>query len=234
MAELGVGEVAARKAIQRTAERGLIASRKIGRRVRWEITDYGRRVLTEGSAHVFGFAGTSPSWDATWLVVTLRIPETQRQLRHHVHTRLTWAGLGSPGPGVWITPRADLAEEVAAIVQGAGTEHLVSSYIGRFGPLGSEKDVVAQAWDLDELNSSYRDFIATFRADAAASSADMFRSYVRLLHSWRRFSYRDPRIPEQFLPSGWAGSAAATAFQERRDAWRRPAHTYWHGTLVTD
>lgn len=234
MGELGFREVAARKAMQRTAERDLITPEKVGRRVRWGLTEFGSRVLTDGSAHVFGFAGASPSWDGNWLVITVRIPETQRQLRHFVHTRLAWAGLGSPSPGVWLTPRSELATEVAGIVRSTGSTHLVSSYIGRFGPLGSETETVRQAWALHDLNEDYREFIDSFQVDPAATPAEMFRCYVRLLHCWRRFAYLDPRIPERFLPADWAGATAGAAFRTCRQAWRAPAHEHWNHTLAHD
>ena len=43
-------------------------------------------------------------WDGRWLVLVLRVPEERREVRHQLRSRLAWAGLGSLGGGVWLTP----------------------------------------------------------------------------------------------------------------------------------
>ena len=47
------------------------------------------------------------SWDGRWLLLVLRVPEQRRELRHRLTTQLAWAGFGSLGGGLWITPHVD-------------------------------------------------------------------------------------------------------------------------------
>ena len=94
----------ARQALARTAAEGLLASDRSGRRVRWSLSASGRRLLTDGAARIYGFGTRSTAWDGRWLVLLVSVPESRRQLRHRLRTRLAWAGLGSPTPGVWVTP----------------------------------------------------------------------------------------------------------------------------------
>ncbi len=104
LAEVGVEEKAARQSLSRTAAEGLLAAERDGRRVRWHLTAPGRRLLEEGAERIYGFGRQPQRWDGRWLVLAVSVPETQRQLRHRLRTRLTWAGLGSPLPGLWVTP----------------------------------------------------------------------------------------------------------------------------------
>ena len=104
-ARLGVEEKAARQALARTAADGWIAPSRHGRRTRWLLTDAGRRLLTEGTERIYAFAGAQRDWDGSWLLVLARVPATSsRRTRHLLHTRLGWAGLGSPAPGICCAP----------------------------------------------------------------------------------------------------------------------------------
>lgn len=55
----------------------------MGRRVRWVLTPPGRRLLTEGARHIYGFGNVERSWDGKWLVVLASVPEAKRDLRLH-------------------------------------------------------------------------------------------------------------------------------------------------------
>jgi len=116
LAELGVEQKSARQALARTAAEGLLVSDRSGRRVRWSLSASGRRLLTDGAARIYGFGTRTAAWDGRWLVLLVSVPESRRQLRHRLRTRLAWAGLGSPTPGVWVTPDATKQDEVARVI----------------------------------------------------------------------------------------------------------------------
>ncbi|MEV6941516.1 hypothetical protein AB0N07_05800 [Streptomyces sp. NPDC051172] len=65
------------------------------RRVRWALTPPGRRLLTEGAQRIYDFGSGEHVWDGTWLLVLVSVPESKRDLRHRVRTRLSRAGFGS-------------------------------------------------------------------------------------------------------------------------------------------
>ena len=96
---------------------GLLTSTRHGRRVLWELTPAGAELLEEGTQRIYGFMRERHPWDGRWLVLSVPIPETQRQLRHRLRTRLTWLGLGSPTSGLWVSPDADMAAAVRAVMR---------------------------------------------------------------------------------------------------------------------
>jgi phenylacetic acid degradation operon negative regulatory protein len=228
LGELDVEPTAARKAIQRIAQRGTIAPVKHGRRVRWAITDEGRALLTAGGRRVFEFTGQGTDWDGQWLVVNTSVPEAERHLRHQLRTRLTWCGLGSPAPGFWITPHSDRAAEVARIIADLGLDDQSFSYIGRFGPAGDEQRSVDRAWDLADLQDHYADFVARFGSAQARSDRAAFRARVEIVQAWRRFPYLDPALPGKLIAGEWIGVEAARLFRERRESWRARSQAYWN------
>src|ERR1700716_1432543 len=52
---LGVEAKSARQALARTAAEGLLVSDRAGRRVRWALSEQGRRLLSDGAARIYGF-----------------------------------------------------------------------------------------------------------------------------------------------------------------------------------
>ena len=222
---MGVEEKAARQALSRTAAEDLLVAERDGRRVRWHLTAAGTRLLADGSERIYGFGRQAEEWDGRWLVLAVSVPETQRQLRHRLRTRLTWAGLGSPLPGLWVTPSPGKEPEVAAAVAELGVE--AYSFTGGYGLVGDQQRVVATAWQLDEVEQRYADFLAAFARPEVTGEAAAFAAQVSLVQAWRRFPFLDPALPAPLLPDTWPGPAAAALFHARHDAWHAAAQAHW-------
>jgi phenylacetic acid degradation operon negative regulatory protein len=227
LGELGIEPKSARQALARTAAEGLLFSDRSGRRVRWSLTDNGRRLLSDGAARIYGFSAPSRGWDGRWLVLLISVPESQRQLRHRLRTRLAWAGLGSPAPGVWLTPDPGKEAEVADVIADLELDAASSSFVGPFGTIGNPAEVVALAWDLAEVEAAYEDFIATFADAEPRSAADCLTHQIHLVHAWRRFPFLDPKLPSELLPAEWAGIRAAELFDRLHQRWERAAQQQW-------
>lgn len=228
LADLDVEPNAARKALQRTADSGFIAPEREGRRVRWTITEDGFRTLSAGDERVLQWDSRDTRWDGRWLIVSVSVPERQRRLRHHLQSRLFWAGLGSPVPGQWITPHWERADEVAKIIRDLDLDDQAHMFIGAPGPIADERRLVAQSWDLDELAADYRGFIDAFAGLNPRSDLECMRARVALTQDWRRFPYLDPDLPKQFLPAEWPGHDAARVFRDRHNAFRVRSLRHWN------
>jgi len=222
LGRLGVEEKATRQALMRSASAGWLAAERVGRRTRWRLTPAGERLLTEGTERIYGFRAALPDWDGRWLLVLARAPETLRGSRHHLRTRLTWAGLGSAAPGVWISPHAERVAEVESVLAGAGgagAQVFVAEHAGR----GDLAAMVRQAWDLAGIEAGYQEFLAEF----AVAAGDPLVRLVELVHAWRRFPAIDPELPTALLPPQWSGIRAAVLFRRRHAAWSAAAAADW-------
>ncbi|MGI5458750.1 PaaX family transcriptional regulator [Streptomyces sp. CA-249302] len=227
LALFGVEEKSARQALARTAAEGWLASERVGRRVRWALTPPGRRLLTEGAQRIYDFGSGERSWDGTWLVVLVSVPETKRDLRHRVRTRLSWAGFGSPEPGVWITPHADRETEALAVLKELQLADGAMSFTATYGALGSEAAMVARAWDLSEVEARYEAFIDEFTGLHPADGDAALHALTLLVHEWRRFPFLDPRLPPKLLPTGWSGAKATALFHGRHAEWSGAGERRW-------
>lgn len=224
---LAVEEKSARQGISRTAAAGWIFSERDGRRVRWVLSAAGRRLLSEGAARIYSAGAEIPAWDGRWLVVLASVPETKRKLRHQLQTRLTWAGLGNPTSGVWVTPHPERAQEVSRIVRELKLDDVASSFVGPFAEVGSESELVARAWDLDDVAGHYEDFLQNFSALQPSPGEATLLAQIRLVHEWRRFPFLDPQLPDSLLPADWIGHRARQVFDTLHTAWAPEARRRW-------
>ena len=232
LGRLDVEEKAARQALMRTAADGWLRSERVGRRTRWWLTDTASALLTQGTARIFGFTGGVPDWDGRWLLVLARVPETERPTRHRLRTRLAWAGLGSPSPGVWVSTHADRLDEVRAVLAEAGVLDDAQIFLARYAGGGELARMVRQAWDLGAIEAGYEQFLAEFTADH--DSGDPLARLVALVHAWRRFPWTDPALPRELLPTPWNGEAAAALFGRRHEQWAATARAEWRRVDALD
>ncbi|MEO7059466.1 MAG: PaaX family transcriptional regulator C-terminal domain-containing protein [Lapillicoccus sp.] len=227
---LGVEEKSARQALSRTAAEGLLTSQRHGRRVRWGLTPGGRQLLAEGTERIYGFMRGSRQWDGRWLVISVAVPESQRQLRHRLRTRLTWLGMGSPSAGLWVVPDATKESAVRATIEELHLWDRTYAWVGPVVDAGGSRRLLTEAWDLEAVESRYNDFIDTYGALTATTGEEAFVAQVRLIQDWRRFPFDDPDLPSELLDTwkhDWPGHRAAAIFHERRDRWHRLAQAEW-------
>lgn len=224
LGRLGVEEKASRQALMRTGADGWLTRQRQGRRTLWTLSPHAVRLLTEGAERIYGFTGAQQEWDGRWLLVLARAPESERSSRHLLRTRLAWAGLGSPAPGVWISTHPDRAPEAERVLSEAGVRDDAQIFVAEYRGGGRLSAMVRQAWDLQEIEGHYEEFLAEF---ADQPSDDPLAGLVQLVHAWRRFPFTDPALPRELLPDQWSGARAARLFQRQRAAWTAGAKAEW-------
>jgi phenylacetic acid degradation operon negative regulatory protein len=224
LGRLGVEEKAGRQALMRTAADGWLIAERRGRRTVWSLSADGVRLLTDGAERIYGFAGAQAGWDGRWVVMLVRVPEIERAARHLLRTRLTWAGFGSPAPGVWIGTHLDRIVEAERVLDEAGLRKDAQIFVAERHGNGDAAAMVRQAWDLDAIDGEYTAFLAEFSGRAPR---DPLARLVQLVHAWRRFPRIDPALPAQLLPARWSGARAAALFRSRRANWAPDALAEW-------
>ena len=156
-------------------------------------------------------SGTAVEWDGRWLVVVLRVPEERREVRHQLRSRLAWAGLGSLGGGVWLTPHVEREAELAAAINDEPRRRrkLVRGRARQHGrpALGGRRRVGARGG----LRAVPRRSSRTSQASGPNSPEACFRQQTLLVHAWRKFPFLDPDLPPQLLPERWPRERAHAA-----------------------
>ncbi|HTT30004.1 MAG TPA: PaaX family transcriptional regulator C-terminal domain-containing protein [Solirubrobacteraceae bacterium] len=225
LVSVGYTQHAARQALARSVRDGWLSTSRHGRRARVSLSDRSADLLRTGAERIYSF-GSPWDWDGRWLVLILRVPEARREVRHLLRTRLAWAGLGSMGGGVWLTPHVEREAELREVVLEAPAAE-ATSFVAELGSMGTPLAVAAAAWDLDSVRSAYADFISDFSAIRPSSDEASFRMQTLLVHAWRKFPFLDPDLPSELLPTGWPRRRAHELFTTRHDHWRPAAFSYF-------
>jgi phenylacetic acid degradation operon negative regulatory protein len=224
LATLDIGERNARQAIARTADQGFIESERVGRRARWRLTETGHQLLTVGTERIYGFGTDGDEWNDHWLVVLCAVPEDQRAKRHHLRSRLAFAGFGFLSPTVAISPHTDREHLVNTVLRDLDLVGAAAVFHAEAGSLTPVGDLLGRAWDLDVLADEYVAFVGSFGKRRVTTDAERFAALVELVHAWRRFPFVDPEIPERLLPAHWPGRRAKRVFDERHAEWASGAN----------
>jgi len=240
LAGLGVRDKAARQAIGRLHEQGRLDRVRVGRQTRWTLSPATCELLESGAERIYGFGRTPRRWDGRWVLLMASIPERDRRIRYRMNQGLGWAGFGSLGGGMWLSPWPD--REAAAVTLLRGLDVAATSFVARLGRLGEPAELAAQAWDLPGLRGQYEAFLeaTAVLAGPADHGRDPDRggdpdlaaaiALAELVHRWRQFPFADPGLPPALLPLDWPGAEAAQRFAALRSTLLVPARRWWRRT----
>jgi phenylacetic acid degradation operon negative regulatory protein len=225
LVSLGYTQHAARQAIARSNRDGWLQTQRRGRRARVRLSDRAAGLLRTGARRIYSF-GERWEWDGRWLVLIVRVPESRREVRHQLRTSLAWAGLGSLGGGVWLTPHVEREPELAAAIDDEPAAD-ATSFVATLGSLGTPGAVAAAGWDLRAVSEHYEALIGDFRGVRPSSPQACFRLQTLLVHAWRKFPFLDPDLPQELLPANWPRQRAHDLFVARHERWAAGAQTYF-------
>ncbi|MBB3674722.1 PaaX family transcriptional regulator [Modestobacter versicolor] len=205
---LGVSDDATRSVLTRLTERGLLTRQQDGRVVSYGLTDTSRKVLREGRDRVEAaepFHQTSPDWT----LLSFSLPETQRDVRSRLRSRLSWAGFGCLRDGLWVAPgRVDLDRIVAV---GAEVEGLqIDGFVASPTPGTDVARFVRRAWDLPALRREHEAFLHRWERPLPRDG-DPIALFTLLGAHWVRLLRLDPVLPEQYLGEDWPARRSASA-----------------------
>jgi phenylacetic acid degradation operon negative regulatory protein len=126
-----------------------------------------------------------------------------------------------------VTPRADREPQARRVLEDLDLVSGSWSFVAAAGQVGDERSLARAAWDLDEVERRYEDFLELVSRRRPRTDRQALIAQVRLVQEWRRFPLLDPGLPRELLPPRWTGSRAAEVFRERHAAWAPRATAAW-------
>ena len=239
LGRLGMSAPATRTALSRMTARGWLVATRRGGRGFYGLSPRGRRLLEEGRQRIY-HPPRHVTWDGAWYLVAYSIPETRRRLRDSLRSKLAWLGCGALTNGLWITPH-DVRSEVADIARRLKVTRHVEIFRAEHTGFSSAAQLVAQCWDLAEVNASYcgqcrhagMEAVRGRQALPCTSPEDCFERRFELVHAYRAFPASDPFLPAELLPEGWLGDRAAELFETYHAVLAEPAESYIQRVCAT-
>lgn len=230
LAECGVDGPAVRSSIYRLKRRGLLIAGNIDGVAGYGLSEDARVILAQGDRRIFDRRRASV--DEGWLLAVFSVPESERDKRHQLRSRLAWLGFGTVAAGVWIAP-AQLLDEARETLSLHNMEAYVDLFRADHLAFADTVDRVPAWWDLGHLHDLYAAFVdrygpvlAGYRRRKDIDSAQAFADYLSALTDWRQFPYLEPGLPAEMLPADWIGIRAADTFFDLRSLLAEPAHRF--------
>ncbi|WP_086732555.1 PaaX family transcriptional regulator [Streptomyces glaucescens] len=216
LAAVGVDAPSVRSSVSRLKRRGLLVPARTEQGAAgYALSPDARQLLDDGDRRVYA---TAPPGEEGWVLAVFSVPETERQKRHVLRSRLSGLGFGTAAPGVWIAP-ARLYEETRHTLQRLGLEGYVDFFRGEHLGFAPTVEAVARWWDLAAIAKQHEAFLDRHarvlhdwerRPDTPPEEA--YRDYLLALDSWRHLPYADPGLPARLLPQDWPGVRSAAVF----------------------
>ncbi len=253
LAVLDVDALSVRSAASRMKRRGLLVADKREGVAGYGISSQAGEILHDGRARIFGgeaelsksevgqtvaggvLAGRAGAEanQSGWIVVLFSVPETERQKRYLIRSRLERLGFGQGPASSWFAPAGVLAETERMLVR-QGLSEYVTIWRGELAGFASIADLVASSWDLGEIGDRYRGYLRIYEpleqewTRSNGQDSEAFAVYIRQNALWRELPYLDPGLPPSVTPPHWPGREARTLFGRFENLLRPQAARFFH------
>ena len=229
---LGVPEPTGRSALSRLKSQGELRAVTRQSTRGYELTEAADRWFEDGTRRILKGPRRDED-DGAWVIATFTVPESERNTRYLIRTRLQSLGFGQLSGGLMLAPASILHEAQRALSRAQFSAHVEmwkSEHVG-FTPLN---ELLRSAWDLDAISKLYEEYLALAREieDAAeiADDKDAFVQYMININAWRELPFLDPGLPLAHLPEDWPASEGRETFRRvasalRPAAWRHFVRT---------
>ncbi|MGW0084095.1 PaaX family transcriptional regulator [Streptomyces sp. NPDC003393] len=217
LAAVGVDAPSVRSSVSRLKRRGLLVPARTEQGAAgYELSAEARQLLEDGDRRIYV---TAPPADEGWVLAVFSVPESERNKRHVLRSRLAGLGFGTAAPGVWIAP-ARLYEETRHTLRRLRLDAYVDFFRGEHLGFAPTAEAVGRWWDLAAIAKQHEAFLGRHarvlsawerRADTPPEEA--YRDYLLALDSWRHLPYVDPGLPARLLPADWPGVRSAAVFR---------------------
>ncbi|WP_405590410.1 PaaX family transcriptional regulator C-terminal domain-containing protein [Streptomyces sp. NBC_01092] len=230
LAAIGVDAPSVRSSVSRLKRRGLLLPARTAQGAAgYELSPDARQLLDDGDRRIYT---TGPPDDEGWVLAVFSVPESERQKRHVLRSRLAGLGFGTAAPGVWIAP-ARLYEEARHTLQRLRLEEYVDFFRGEHLGFTPTVEAVARWWDLAAIAKEHDAFLDrharvlhAWERQGDTPPEEAYRDYLLALDSWRHLPYTDPGLPARLLPADWPGARSAAVFRGLHERLRDAGATY--------
>ena len=218
---LGVRAPAVRTAISRMVAQGWLEPTEVDRPTGplpgYALTDRARVRLDQAGSRIYR---TGTDWDGRWHVRILA-PIAERSRRERVRNQLRFLGMAPISDSTWVSPHASVEVDQLLRDEQLDAVCLTSSDVAPVALLLEAFDVAGLARDYDSWLAEATQLVAPAGTgpvdDAGSHDVAAFVVRSELVHSWRKFLFRDPGLPDALLPRDWPGRRAAAFFDEHAD-----------------
>ena len=211
MAEFGINERLVRTSVFRLVRDGWLQSSQVGRRSFYSLSDEGRERFRAATHRIYGEPATD--WDGRWCLLLLS--NLDASAKETLRRECGWLGFGALSANVLARPAPDESDLEITLRRAGVIDDVVVLSAQTIRSEASMRTLAGSAWNLDDIDARYQEFVAMFRPLYAAlkktrkvEPRTAFVTRTLLIQEYRKVLLRDPQLPLELLPAGWHGTAA--------------------------
>ena len=227
----GISDRLVRTSVFRLVKDGWLESERVGRRSYYRFTTYGNQEYERATRRIYAIE--SRRWNGRWqLLVPLDIAEENREpFKRSLH----WQGFRAISAGTFAKP-GDGGSALLQTMQEFDATDKVLLFEADSSELSSKqllRKLVRECWQLREVASGYREFLAQFRPldkwlqrRPELDPQTAFAARILLIHDYRRILLQDTHLPEALLPPEWPGAEVLQLVGRSYKALAEPSIAY--------
>lgn len=206
--EVVYGSRAKRQQLKRLEERGLVQSTLQAGRWVPMLTELGRTVFDGGRNPETSW---NRPWDGLWRILTFDLPRKERSRRWKMEKWLHVNHFGRIQGSVWLHP--DPVSKIQSVVSKESIHpKMMTVFEGHLAGGMPDREVVAAAWDFEEINGAYQDYIGFAEGLSlrlqASEDLDVRKITREDRQCWWTAVRADPLLPRVLHPKGYLGTKA--------------------------
>ena len=207
-----ISESQLRTNLSRMSANGLLKAKRKGKRAYYGFGGKGA-ALKENVAASFGSLDWS-KWDHQWWGISFSVPEIQKPERHRIRKKLAAYRFVTFHPGFWVRPLNKLEKLEQSLESVFMNKHCCVIKFTFHN--GISKEEVSSLWNLDDINKDFvrgLDIIKESKKRLALfSPEEAFREKIITGGSIVSILFKDPLLPEIYLPRDWAAEKLKREF----------------------
>jgi phenylacetic acid degradation operon negative regulatory protein len=211
MADFGISERLVRTSVFRLVKDGWLQSSQVGRRSFYSLTEEGREKFRAATHRIYGEPVTD--WDGEWCLLLLS--NLEAPVKEALRRECGWLGFGPLSANVLAHPAPDESDLDMTLRRIGAASDVVIMSARTIRSDVSMRTLARSAWNLDDIDARYEQFVRMFRPLYAAlkktrdvNPRTAFVTRTLLVQEYRKVLLRDPQLPQQLLPADWHGTAA--------------------------
>jgi len=204
---LGINKRLVRTSVYRLSEKGIMSSKKVGRKSFYSLTESGYRQYQSAVKRIY--VTKPPSWDGRWRIVITSIGSLDPKQREVIEKELIWIGFNRLANGIHIHPTADI-EVVKHILAELKINTQVVSLYATDPSSNTSDQLLKNCFNLNFMDKAYQDFVNAYEPilnaarqsinkDEPLDSQLCFLVRTLLINQFRIILLHEPELPIELL-----------------------------------
>ncbi|MBN1998252.1 hypothetical protein JW935_11905 [candidate division KSB1 bacterium] len=222
-----VTENSLRSTLARMMVKGVLNRKKSGRKSYYSVSEKGQ-TISENVARSFATTDWR-DWDGQWWGVVFSVPNAKSSHRYRIQKKLIAFRFASLQPRFWIRPKNPLEfmdQRLASLFQQGKCRLLTMQFFH-----GLEHAEINRLWKLSAVNRSFAAGLLLLKKNmkklTKMSPRQAFKKKYTVGARIVPILFKDPLLPEDYLPTDWKGKELKAAFREWDKQVTRLSRPFW-------